>query len=73
MFNKKNLSSRLMLADKMSVSSRLTLAFGMMIFMLIVGSGIGLSSLSGLNQKIESWRPDGRPRSCRMRGVCATC
>ncbi len=53
MFNKKNLPSRLALADKMSVSSRLTIAFGMMIFMLIVGTGLGLSSLSGLNQKIE--------------------
>ena len=53
MFNKMDLSSRLTLADKMSVSSRLTLAFGMMIFMLIVGSGIGLTSLDGLHQKIE--------------------
>src|SRR5512140_2488377 len=47
-------SSRTTLADRVTVSTRLTLAFGMMIFMLVIGTGIGLMSLSGLNAKIES-------------------
>ncbi len=54
MFDKMNVAGRWSLADKMSVSARLTIAFGMMICMLIVGAGIGLTSLSGLSQKIES-------------------
>ncbi|HWP11858.1 MAG TPA: methyl-accepting chemotaxis protein [Ramlibacter sp.] len=53
MFNKMRVSSPLTLADRMSVSSRLTMAFGMMIFMLIAGSAMGLMSLDGLQQKIE--------------------
>jgi methyl-accepting chemotaxis protein len=48
MFGKMNL------ATKMSVSSRLTMAFGMMIFMLVVGSFMGLTGLDGLHQKIEA-------------------
>jgi methyl-accepting chemotaxis protein len=44
----------LTLADKMSVSARLAIAFGMMICMLVVGAAMGLTSLSGLNQKLES-------------------
>ena len=51
MFNDTSSAS---LADKTNVSMRLTITFGMMIFMLIVGSGLGLTSLSGLHQKIES-------------------
>jgi methyl-accepting chemotaxis protein len=53
MFKKMGLSSSLSLADRMSVSSRLTIAFGMMIFMLMVGSAMGLTGLDGLQRKIE--------------------
>ncbi|HMA06390.1 MAG TPA: methyl-accepting chemotaxis protein [Ramlibacter sp.] len=54
MLNKTNGAGRLNLADKMSVSARLAIAFGMMICMLIVGAGLGLTSLSGLNEKLDS-------------------
>ena len=50
----KKVVSRLSLADKMSVSARLAIAFGMMICMLIVGAGMGLTSLAKLSQKFES-------------------
>jgi methyl-accepting chemotaxis protein len=53
MFNKMSVSSSLSLPDRMSVSTRLTMAFGMMIFMLVVGSAMGLSGLDGLQRKIE--------------------
>ena len=53
MFGKLHVPGRLKLADTMSVSARLAIAFGLMIWMLIVGAGMGLSSLWGLNQKIE--------------------
>ena len=54
-------SSRTTLADRVTVSTRLTLAFGMMIFMLVIGTGIGLMSLSGLNAKIESQSANRTP------------
>ncbi len=50
----KKVVSRLKLADTMSVSARLAIAFGMMICMLIVGAGMGLTSLAKLSQKFES-------------------
>ena len=53
MFNKMSISSSLSLADRLSVSSRLTIAFGMMIFMLVVGAAMGLTSLDGLQRKLE--------------------
>jgi methyl-accepting chemotaxis protein len=61
MFDKKSVSSPWTLADRMSVSSRLTMAFGMMIFMLVVGSAMGLSSLDGLQQKIETFTNNRTP------------
>jgi methyl-accepting chemotaxis protein len=54
MFGKLHVPGRLKLADTMSVSARLAIAFGMMICMLIVGAAMGLASLWGLNQKIEA-------------------
>ena len=53
MFEKLRDPGRVKLSEKMSVSSRLTMAFGMMIFMLVVGTAMGLTSLDGLQQKIE--------------------
>ena len=53
MFDKLSKPGRVRLSEKMSVSSRLTMAFGMMIFMLVVGTAMGLTSLDGLQQKIE--------------------
>jgi methyl-accepting chemotaxis protein len=54
MLGKLHVPGRLKLADTMSVSARLAIAFGLMICMLIVGAGMGLASLWGLNQKIEA-------------------
>ncbi len=54
MFANLQVPGRLKLSDRMSVSARLAIAFAMMICMLIVGAGMGLASLWGLNQKIEA-------------------
>ena len=54
MFHDLSVPGRHGLADKLSVSARLTITFGMMICMLIVGSVLGLTSLSSLHQKLES-------------------
>ena len=53
MFDKLSSPGRVKLSEKMSVSTRLTMAFGMMILMLVVGTAMGLTSLDGLQQKIE--------------------
>ena len=61
MFDKMSLSSPFTLADRMSVSSRLTMAFGMMICMLVVGSAMGLSGLDGMQRKIETFTNNRTP------------
>jgi methyl-accepting chemotaxis protein len=53
MFNKMNLSSSLSLAERLSVSTRLTMAFGMMIVMMVVGAAMGLGGLDGMQRTIE--------------------
>ena len=61
MFDKMSHSSPFTLADRMSVSSRLTMAFGMMICMLIVGSVMGLSGLDGMQSKIDTFTNNRTP------------
>jgi len=53
MFHDLSVPGRHGLADRLSVSARLTITFGMMICMLVVGSVLGLTSLSGPHHKLE--------------------
>jgi methyl-accepting chemotaxis protein len=49
------------LAERVSVSARLTIAFGMMIAMLIAGAGLGLFSIAVLHEKIDAQATNGTP------------
>jgi methyl-accepting chemotaxis protein len=54
-------STGLALAERVSVSARLAIAFGMMIAMLIAGAGLGLYSISVLYAKIDAQATNGTP------------
>jgi methyl-accepting chemotaxis protein len=62
MSNDKRISARVLAPGrKMSVAARLALAFGLMICMLIGGTGLGLFSLDVLQRKIETQANAGIP------------
>ena len=53
--------ARLELSERVSVAARLTIAFGTMITMLIVGAGLGLYSIGVLHDKIDAQATSGTP------------
>jgi methyl-accepting chemotaxis protein len=53
--------ARFALSERVSVAARLTIAFGTMIVMLIVGAGLGLYSIGVLHEKIEAQATSGTP------------
>jgi methyl-accepting chemotaxis protein len=61
MVNDSNSPQRFGLAERVSVSARLSIAFGMMIVMLIGGAGLGLYSISVLHEKIDAQATSGTP------------